>query len=297
MKRMLLFLSVAAVLASCDSNDRVSAVMPADEAGLIRFGVSDLPVTRAVNESTAETVAASGFNVAAIVGEAVYFNEKAVKSGNAYYTEGKYYYPQSAAIDFYACHPVEYAISVSDNKPSVVYEQDNVSDLIVASRTGIISHTGDVELVFDHVLSQLNFTAKGTDPAVDYILKSVSVKAPDGGVYSYVDGTWVRGTLADVEFFSGELQIMPEGTAVADAMTFLPGDIQLSVSWECRADGQLVGSYSKSTPVCGDEDAIRIEPGKNNTINLLLPNADAVGISFNIQVNTWESTAQDVILN
>lgn len=45
------------------------------------------------------------------------------------------------------------------------------------------------------------------------------------------------------------------------------------------------------------EDAISIEPGKNNTINLLLPNADAVGISFNIQVNTWESTAQDVILN
>lgn len=45
------------------------------------------------------------------------------------------------------------------------------------------------------------------------------------------------------------------------------------------------------------EDAINIEPGKNNTINLLLPNADAVGISFNIQVNTWESTAQDVILN
>lgn len=298
MKRILFsFFALAAVL-SCNKTESEPVHQAQSEPGLISFGVSELTATRAVVESTAATLSESGFNVAAVTGTATYFNELATKSGYSYYTANKYYYPQSSSVDFYACHPVERALDVTAGEVSIDYTQDSSEDLIVAVKKGVQSQTGDVQLVFDHVLSQLCFTAKGSDSNVDYVLKSIDVKAPNGGTYTFSDGEWTRGNLASVGFFDGELPVSSsEATPVDEVMTFLPGDIQLTVSWECLSDGQLVGEYTKSTLACGDPDAIKIDMGKRNTINLVLPNADASGISFTVQVNPWGDTSQDVVLD
>lgn len=282
---------------SCNKN--INPDMPkCSEPGLISFGISELTATKAVNESTAATISASGFNVAAITGNATYFNELATKSGYSYMTANKYYYPQNSSVDFYACHPVNRNLSISGNVVSISYTQNNSEDLIVAKKTAVSSQNGDVQLVFDHVLAQLAFTAKGSDANVDYILKSISVKAPNGGTYKFADGKWTIGDIATVNYFNKNLTVSSSSaTNVDEVMTFLPGDIQITVSWECRMDGQLIGQYTKSTLPCGDPDAIKIEMGKKNTINLVLPNQDASDILFSVQVNPWGSSTQDVVLN
>lgn len=298
MKKVFLSICAVAAMIACNKND-VTPMQPANESSVITFGVAELLATKAVSESTGATVQATGFNVAGITSDDVtYFNELAsFVSGTSYKTATQYYYPTGKTLDFYACHPVNNEITITNAAASVSYTHSKYEDLIVAMAQNVSSQAGDVALTFDHILSQLIFTAKGSDTNADYVLKSITVKAPNGGTYTFADGKWSRGTLADEAYWATDLAVSTStATTVNESMTFLPGEIQVTASWECYVDGQLVASYTKSTPAVGQANAIVLDKGKKNTVNLTLPNASAVGISFSVTVNPWGSTSQDVTL-
>ena len=288
-------LAVAAFVACNKNNDIVPAQQPAAEAGLITFGVSELVATRAVSESTGATVQASGFNVAGITSDGVtYFNELASHSGGVYATARKYYYPSGKTMDFYAVHPVSEEIKIEGAAASVVYEQSKYEDLIVAKKNAVTAQAGHVTLTFDHILSQLLFTAKGSDTSAEYKLNSIKVTAPNGGTYTFADGKWSRGADAEETYWNTTIPVSTsEKTAIEESMTFLPGAIVVTVDWDTYVDGEHIANYVKSTPV----DAVVLEQGKANTINLTLPNASALGIDFEIVVNPWGEAEQDVTLN
>ena len=297
MKKVLFSILAVAAVVACNKND-VTPSQPAGEPGAIKFGVSGLVATKAVSESDANTVQASGFNVAGIVDETtVYFNELAsVDAVNSNYaTATQYYYPTGKTLDFYAVHPVNRTIAVAaDGVVTVAYEQTNTEDLIVAKREAVAASAGDVALTFDHVLSQLVFTVKGADAKADYLLKSINVTAPNGGTYKFADGQWTRGEDAVEAYWATDLEVSTsEPTAVDESMTFLPGAVVIEATWETYVNDELIASYTKATAA----DAIELEMGKKNTINLTLPNADAQGITFTVTVNPWGTASQDVTLN
>ena len=297
MKKVLFSILAVAAVVACNKNE-VTPSQLIGEPGAIKFGVSGLVATKAVSESDANTVQASGFNVAGLVDETtVYFNELAsfdAVNGN-YATATQYYYPSGKTVNFYAVHPVNREITVAaDGAVTVTYVQTNTEDLIVAQRSDVAASDSDVALTFDHVLSQLVFTAQGADTKAEYLLKSINVTAPNGGTYKFADGEWTRGEDAVEAYWNTDLTVSTsEPTAVNESMTFLPGNIVIEVTWETYVNNELIASYTKST-VAG---AIQLEKGKKNTINLTLPNADAQGITFSVTVNPWGTASQDVTLN
>ncbi|MBQ8482916.1 MAG: fimbrillin family protein [Bacteroidales bacterium] len=300
MKKIFICMMAVAAMVSCNKNNITPEQAPAPaEKDLITFGVSDLGATKAVSESDVTTLESTGFNVAGIISDQItYFNELASKSGSEYVTAKKYYYPTGKSMDFYACHPVSRTITVNNGVATLAYTQNNSEDLIVAKKENVTAQSGAVAMTFEHILSQLMFTATGTDPHVDYYLKSITVTAPNGGTYRYADNTWERGAGAAVAYYSGNLPVSTSAaTSVNEVMTFLPGQVQITVSWECFIDGQLIETYTKSTPAIGQTGAIVLDMGKKNTINLSLPNADALNIAFSVSVTPWGATSQDVTLN
>ncbi len=300
MKKIFFSIITLAAFTACNkNNDIISSHHPVAEAGLITFGVSELVATKAVSESTGETVKATGFNVAGVTSDGVkYFNELATYSSGSYLTAKNYYYPSGKTMDFYAVHPINEDIILNGAEASVEYSQSKYEDLIVAKKTSVTAQAGDVELTFDHILSQLGFTAKGADAGVSYKLNSIVVNAPNGGIYTFEDGYWNRGELVDEEFWNTSIDVSTsEPTVIEETMTFLPGAIVVTVDWDTYVDGEHIANYVKSTPVATSSDAISLEQGKKNTINLILPNASAQGISFNVSVNSWGETSQDVTLN
>ncbi len=295
MKKVLFSIMTLAAFVACNkNNDIVPSHQPA-EAGLITFGVSELVATKAVSESTGETVQATGFNVAGVTSDGVkYFNELATYSAGSYATAKKYYYPSGKTMDFYAVHPINEEITLNGAAASVEYTHSKYEDLIVAKKNAVTAQAGDVALTFDHILSQLVFTAKGSDASASYKLNSIVVNAPNGGVYTFADGKWSRGTLADENYWNTTIEVSTsEPTAIQESMTFLPGAIVVTANWDTYVDGEHIANYVKSTPV----DGIVLEQGKKNTINLTLPNASAQGISFSVTVNPWGAASQDVTLN
>lgn len=299
MKRILLSILFVTAVISCNKNDNDIVSMPKDESGAIRFGVSELMATKVVSESTENTVVASGFNVAGVTSDDVtYFNELATLTGQFYETARKYYYPHGKSMDFYACHPVNREISVVAGVASVEYSHSKYEDLIAAKVVDVEPRERAVTFIFNHVLSQLIFTVKGSDAHCTYVLKSLTVKAPEGGIYHFAEDAWTRGNLMDQPYWTTDLAV-PTASAftIEDSMTFVPGQIQVTATWETYVDDQLIASYTKSTAAIGEANAISIEQGKKNTINLTLPNADAIEIPFSIAVNPWGAASQDVTLD
>lgn len=300
MKKILFSIMSLAAIAACNKNiDTVPSHQQDAEDGLITFGVSELIATRAVSESTGETVQAAGFKVAGMTSDGItYFNELATFVGGSYATAKKYYYPSGKTMDFYAVHPTDEEIRLEGSAASVEYAHSKYKDLIVAKRNAVAPQIGDVALTFDHILSQLIFTAKGSDASVSYKLNSIVVSAPDGGVYTFADGLWNRGDLADEDYWKTTIDVSSaEPTVIDESMTFLPGAIKVTVDWDTYVDGEHIAHYVKSTPAVTSDDAICLEQGKKNTINLTLPNASAQGISFSVTVNPWGAASQDVTLN
>lgn len=303
MKKIIISALTLLALVSCAKEQTPSPVNPG--ATPIVFGSPAVLATKSVTESTVSTIQTDGFNVACVKSDnSVYFNSKAVwESANSYYnpaaTGNVYYYPNSGTVSFYACHPVSESISVTSGAATIAYTQSGSKDLVVAKKTGVSAQSSSVALTFDHALAKCIVTAKGDDPKVTYKLKSVSLNAPATGTYAFATSTWTPGTASAVSFYSDASGMdisTSAATAVATPLTFVPGKLVLTASWECYIGTELVGSYTASTAAVTEANAVNLQQGKENTINLTLKNADAKTITFTVSLNAWGTSSQDITL-
>lgn len=299
MKRLTNFLLAASAvlaLASCEKFATMNSSTP--DNGEIRFGTTGIRVeTKAFSETTVSTLQGDGFNVAAIIdadGDAMFNKAVAYESTTGLYTvpNEHYYYPNTGTMSFYAAHPLGQAITINGGAASLAYSQNADIDLVAAKATAVAKQPTAVMLTFDHLLSQIDVTAKGENATVDYKLKNVTVTAPNGGTYTYTDDKWALSTTpGDYSVYSnasGMAVSTAANTAVGSAMTFMPSDVSINVVWECfnKVDKTLISSNDQTISV----SLIR---GKHSTLNLILP-SNASEIKFTIDVNPWATESLDI---
>lgn len=290
-KTTLALAAIMIVLASCSKNEA-----PTSEAAQkmelsdkpIAFGVEEFAEassTRAFTETTASTMQTNGFKVAGIwsSGSATLFNADATYSSTAktYSTATKYYFPTTGTVSFYAVTPKTQAISITSGAASLSYTHDSDIDLMAAKSETVSPTSSAVALTFDHLLTQVKFTATGGDGNVSYKVKSLSLKAPASATYAYASGTLTAGTaMTSGQAIISSTKTLSGKTDMGFTGTFIPGSATVACEWECYVNSTLVGSYSKTATVT-------LTQGKKNTINLTLPNADGKPISFSVTVNAW----------
>lgn len=284
---------VVAILCSCNKEIgevKSPVVVDSNESKAIVFGF-DTPIVKSVAENTVATVKTSGFNVAGVTSDnTALFNCLAtwVEEKEWFSTAQTYYYPTGKTMSFFAAVPS--TVTVASGAASIAYTNNVDTDLIAASKTGVSASSNKVQLVFDHILSQVNFTAVGSDDQVTYKVKSIKVTAPASGTYTFADGKWAKGTDSDVTYLNTVTEVSTSSaTSLGEAQTFLPVQLKVTVEWDCYSGSVLAASYSKSanfTPTIG----------KKCTINLTLPNSSAQAIRFEIDVNPWGTENKDITL-
>lgn len=269
--------------------------------GRIAFGLEGIAVTKAVHETTVSEISSNGFNVAGVIsGGMVFFNERASKSEDGVYRTGTdYYYPMEEGISFYAVYPLERQIVFIDGSPCVRYESPVAfdEDLVLASRKNVVMNPNVVGLTFKHVLSQVKFTATGSDENVDYVLKSLTVLCKKSGLCNF-EGVWTPDAeTAEMIFVASDVAIPTDSKLpLMESKSCMPLSIQVSCEWDTYQDGVKIASYSRSTPDIESDAAIVLEQGKRNTINLVFPNEQAKEIYFTVTVNPWDEDSRDIVM-
>lgn len=287
-------LAICAVTLLCSCNKETGGATPtvadSNESKAITFGL-ETPIVKSVAENTVATVKDSGFNVAGVTSDnTTLFNALAswVEEKEWFSTAQTYYYPTGKTMSFYAAVPS--AVTVSSGAASIEYTNNVETDLIVASKTGVSASSNKVNLVFDHILSQVDFTAIGSDTQVTYKVTSIKVSAPATGTYTFSDGKWTKGTAADVTYLDTAADVSTEdATPLGEAQTFLPVELTVTAEWECYSAGALVSSYKKSADFTPTQ-------GNKCTVNLTLPNSAAQAINFVIDVNPWGTENKNITL-
>lgn len=294
-----LFILTGSLLLSCKKEEVVPVELGKDVR--IAFGLEGIAVSKAVQETTVSEIAANGFNVAGVMSDGmVFFNETAIKDENGIYRTGTdYYYPMEDVISFYAVYPLERQIIFIDGSPCVQYDSplDFDEDLVLASRKNVAMNPSVVGLTFRHVLSQIKFTVIGLDTNADYILKSLTVLCRKKGTCNF-DGVWTPDAeTAEMSFISSEIAVPTNmKLSLDESYSCIPTVIQVCCEWETFQNGVKTATYSRSTPDLNSADAIVMEQGKRNTINLVLPNEQAKEIVFTVTVNPWDENAKDIIM-
>lgn len=345
MRKNILFFTVLAAAglfaASCNKDiDRVAPKAP--EAGIrlasnaIYFSAG--AASRSTVDADASSVQSHGFAVAAAAFDgtpayySTYFNRWAsYNAGNSVYlTPDVYYYPNSGTLSFFAASMngnattmeafdakneagklSDIAIAISGEGAATLpwsFSANDERDLIAAKAEGIAAQSSAQALVFDHVTSQLAFTAVGTDANVSYKIKKIGVVSPNSGTYAYAGSSWTRGNelaanyaacaadaakYAETIFVGSDLACSTASAQAIDgSFSFIPGAVKVIIEWECWKDDVLVGSYSRENAATG----ISLQQGKKTTINLSLPNDKAKQIKFTISVNAWGTASQDITM-
>ena len=278
-------MTIAALVAAVSCTETMEDSQRRESAGgrIVFAAVS----AKSVSESTAATVQAGGFNVAAqIVGvssRTTYFNETAEwsESDNWFATGNDYYYP-TAELTFYAVHPVNYQIKFMEHQqgpmPYFDFTSDGESDVIAAFRNNVSASDEKVALTFDHILSQIKVLWTGEDPKVTYEVTGIDLQTPKGGQYEFITRAWSGMTYKTVSLTAGT------------PISVIPSLQFLRIRWNCLQNGVIVASYDKT---------VQFTPGKGKvcTVNCSLPNADAKTIAFSIEVNAWGSENQNVTMS
>lgn len=287
MKKIFIAFSFAALLfVSCAKHAEVAGT---SEPGRIVFRAEN-NATKSVVESTASTLESNGFKVAAVTGTTTFFNENVSwnSSEDWFETATTYYYP-STSTDFYAVYPKTQAITVTTGVATLSYTSDNNTDLVAAKSTGVSARSTALPLTFDHILSQLVVKCQGSDTNADYVVKSVSVANTNAATYAYAAGTWSGTNKSKVTSVvsSNTAASTAFMTTMGEAVTVVPAEVDLRITWDCKQGDIIVGSYDRTvsfTPTIG----------KICTVNCTLSNEDAETVVFEVALNAWGTESQNI---
>ena len=290
MRKLFIILCSALALAACNKAVENSLSDEGNSAGRIVFRTAE--TTKSVTESTASVLQADGFKVAAVTGTTTFFNENVsyVSEKSWFETAQTYYYP-SANTNFFAVYPKTQAITIDGTgAATLTYTSDGNTDLIVAKALDVASRETPQPLTFDHILSQVVIKCQGADANATYVVKSVTLSNTDAATYAYATDAWTGANKAKASAIvsSNTAASTSSFTTMGEAVTAVPAEMDLRVTWDCMQGTTVVGSY---------DETVTFTPtmGKVCTVNCSLPNKDAKAIKFTINVNPWGEETQNVV--
>lgn len=311
MKKVMFAAMAALAITSCSQNEEMDAPSQKVEIG---FNTMVSKTTRAaVTDVTALGV--TGFTVYAYnVGDGTGKLTNAIMDGvevtgpstNWTVTGGPYYWPLTDNVDFFAFPTgvsATYDVAVDAKFPTIEYtvvdEPANQVDLVLAKVAAASKITETVTLPFAHVLTQVNFSAKGAD-AFKYVISSIEIEGVSkSGTYAFETGEWttsgdatasynyalavdasVEGTTAvKLDQANGALMLMPQ------AMT---ADAKIKVEYKVYDGTTLLYETPVDGAVIELNGSDAWASGKKVRYTLSLANGAAT-IKFKPEVGEWGS--------
>ena len=291
MKKLFIIFCSALAFAACNKAVENSLSSEGNSAGRIVFRTAE--ATKSVTESTASVLQTDGFKVAAVTGTTTFFNENvSYVSENAWFETAQTYYYPSVNTNFFAVYPKTQAISIDGTGAATLeYASDNNTDLIAAKALDVVSRETPQPLTFDHILSQVVIKCQGADANAEYVVKSVTLSNTDAATYAYSTGAWTGANKAKASAIvsSNTAASTSSFTTMGEAVTAVPAEMDLRVTWDCLQGSTVVGSY---------DETVSFTPtiGKVCTVNCTLPNKEAKVIRFTISVNPWGSEDMNITM-
>lgn len=284
------------IVASCSQSKEMPQSL-SGECNEIRFGSNGVRVeSKSFVETTNSLLQANGFKAAVVVDSdsSVMFNTSvAYDSKDAVYRvpDEHYYYPSKGTVSIYGVYPSSELISVGSGKATVTYAQNSDEDLVGAKAIAVAPQSAPVLMEFEHLLSQVTMTVKTDNPNIVCKLYGITLTDADGGVYSFADDSWVLNeTTEDYLFFNSSTgeSVNTTVSEVGEAMSFMPGKVDLNVRWKCfnKVSEDIVSDNNQTV-------SVDLEKGIHSTLNLTLP-YNSSEITLVTTVEPWVEDSQDV---
>lgn len=252
MKKSLLAVVAALAMAGCSQNDLVDEI---DNGGQINkkaeIGVNTFvgKGSRAAEANTT-TLEGNGFQLYCYnTGTTTISAETTPTLGTAFFTAeathsadgwsfGSYYWPLTDNLQFFGYSPISNNITgytATGKYPTFNYKVPAVDlqeDLLTAStlnQTKNANATAGVQLVFKHILTQINFKFQGKEDGFKYTVTKVELTGIESnGTYTYNDsgkGNWenaAESTTASYEYpFNGDITGKTLSTVTAGSSLML----------------------------------------------------------------------------
>lgn len=315
MKKILMAAVAALAIVGCTQNEEIENVGNKAE---INFGTIVSKTTRAA-VTTIDSLQKSGFTVYAYnTGETEMKNVAAKGLGTPFMNGvaatysakwelagGPYYWPFNSNVQFFAYATdasATYKLNDSDIYPIITYtineDASKQKDFVVAQLINQKKTESTVKLSFLHALTQVNFSAKGSNADLKYTISSISIEGvANTGTYSFADSTWtVTGTAGKYIYPTAE-NAPVSGTTVADldqakgALMLMPQ--AMSTSSKIKVSYNVYNS--KDVQIDEVTDAVisldktaNWEVGKKVRYTLTLSSEGAT-ISFAPEVGNWNT--------
>lgn len=298
MNRFAIILSTFALLAvSCNKEDpHVHSGITVETEYPIFF--ADASFTKVYSENTSDEIKTGGFGVACVTDAgSKLFIEKAswVEAKSCYIPAGgPWFYPSEGKVNFYAVYPESQSLTFSGEGVSLSYAQNGDLDLLAAKKEDVSGGLPPVALSFEHILSLIHFRAVDDDTEASYKVKSVRIAVPAAGKFSYENFRWIPtdGTGTEV-CYEGEITV-GESTEIPSAVTFIPCNPEITVSWEVYSPdgGTFIASHDKTSLL---ENTL--EMGEECTVTVRFGASGEKKMSLAVEVSPWTSTDREIEIN
>lgn len=291
MKKLMVFMCLAAAMASCETSSELQDLNGPQEiklsAGVMKMdgetkaaisGTSFVSGTEIGmygvknNEDWTSTPYFNNEGTISIVDDAVVFSEKV------------YYPADDQAVDFYAFYPKATAVEAAGEAPKVAYDLTKQDDILWATvKSGTLTnHVADAALKFGHRLSKINFKVKAGEgfPTTGISVTEIVVTATN--------------TSASLNIGTGVITFSNPGNInafVADGTDVLAQDITTTVTADAFGDVMIEPAvkYNLKVTAGGVEYAASLTApnmGQAKTVTLtFLP----TGMDIKASITDWET--------
>lgn len=325
MKKVLLVTVVAAMaFTSCSQNEEFEAQSQKEQIGFSSI------VGKSIRAAEANKIALEGngfqlyaYNTGETKVDAVqpkglteFFKGPANHSTGVWKLSDTYYWPINENIQFFGYSPINAASTASWNDtnafPSFEYTIKDVStqeDLLAAAvydkcKTAGTS-MGNVNLIFNHILTQINFAVKGKETGFKYNVTSITLKdVPNKGTYTFASASkenvneWANGAWEIIDASSNRAnyvygatygEITDTGSSTLEGtnlgLMLLPNSdvstIKVEVAYSVTASGKKVFDGTKEVALKGAWGV-----GKKILYTLTLPSG-AEEFTFTADTSDW----------
>lgn len=318
MKKILLAAVAALAIVGCAQNEEINNL--GDKAE-INFGTIVSKTTRA-GVTDINSLKSSGFIVYAYntgaedagtgkLNKVLMSGVNVIFENGAWKNDGTYYWPFTDKVQFFAyaadAAATNYAVAENATYPTVDYTVAATSeaqkDFVVAKLTNQTKKSDAIKLAFTHALTQVNFSAKGSNANLKYTITSIQIGGVYGaGTYSFDTETWtttgtadgnyvyptatdaaVSGTTAtNLDQVNGALMLMPQTMTSA---------AKIKVSYKVF-DGNDVQIDEVTDAQISLNETAAWGSGKKVRYTLTLSSEGAT-MSFEPEVGTWKSDSDD----
>lgn len=280
MKKILLMALAAAAMVGCSQNEEIdNAAQKAEVNFKTVVGISTKAVV--MNTTDFKTFLVNAYNtgsenMGAVSLDASFMsNVTATKTGETWgIDKGPFYWPVSDKIQFFAYSPISAVTkyTATTGYPSFDYTvkvADSQEDLLAAkaeNQTKALNSTGGVTLTFQHILTQINFSAEFVDANATYSVSKIEiVGVKSQGTFSYIAGndkvgSWVEGSDTDNYEYAADYN----ATAVNKIVDFstdsnalmllpqtLPATAKIQVTYEASVGGTTTFDGIKEVAITG----------------------------------------------